>query len=401
MPDISAQSFSASASAQGYLHQVLMGLYVLLEHEDEYLAIESLDDLTLFEGENEDPATLLQVKHHTNRANLSDSSLDLWKTLRIWIHQFNSADVDTRKTHLHLITTATASPGSAASNLRVAPNRNIEEAHRKLLHVVGASKNKELKSKYFPPFVALGRSEQLNLLSRLTISDSSPNILDTLMEINKRLSVATHRERRTALVDRVQGWWLRRAVENLRDETDKISGRELFSQIANIVDQLKPDALPIDFFDAAPSKELSKEYLRNKFVAQLNEISVNPRRIELAMADYYKAFEQRSRWVRDDLLLGEDLDIYERRLIDEWERFKLSLEDEVDLAGVSEEHLQEMGRRLLNWMEQVADVRIRPNVTEGYVMRGSYHLLADKDPPQVWWHPLFLEKIEAVLEGRA
>ena len=51
-------------------------------------------------------------------------------------------------------------------------------------------------------------------------------------------------------------------------------------------------------------------------------------------------------------------------------------------------------------MEQEADFRVRPNVTEPYVMRGSYHMLADKNPPRVWWYPKFLERLEQILARR-
>ena len=38
------------------------------------------------------------------------------------------------------------------------------------------------------------------------------------------------------------------------------------------------------------------------------------------MNDYYRAFNQRASWVRNNLLYIDELDKYERRLIDEWER---------------------------------------------------------------------------------
>ena len=46
------------------------------------------------------------------------------------------------------------------------------------------------------------------------------------------------------------------------------------------------------------------------------------------------------------------------------------------------------------------DVRIRGTahqVTEKYVMRGSYHILADQDPSRVWWHPKFIGRLETLL----
>jgi hypothetical protein len=119
--------------------------------------------------------------------------------------------------------------------------------------------------------------------------------------------------------------------------------------------------------------------------------------VENAVLDYYRAFEQRSRWVREELLIDEELEGYERRLVDEWERIRLALQDEVDIPNLTEYELRHLGRKLLNWVEQVADIRIRKEVTVPYVMRGSYHILADGEPPQIWWHPQFLERLEGLL----
>src|SRR6266446_8657025 len=47
------------------------------------ISIEKLDDVA-FEEDGE-PKQLLQFKHHViNSATLTDSSTDLWKTLRVW-----------------------------------------------------------------------------------------------------------------------------------------------------------------------------------------------------------------------------------------------------------------------------------------------------------------------------
>lgn len=79
--------FSARASALGYYYQVRYALFVLLfKGQDEpnlEMSIENLDDIS-FEKEGT-PLELLQTKHKINSiASLSNSSSDLWKTLRIW-----------------------------------------------------------------------------------------------------------------------------------------------------------------------------------------------------------------------------------------------------------------------------------------------------------------------------
>jgi hypothetical protein len=57
---------------------------------------------------------------------------------------------------------------------------------------------------------------------------------------------------------------------------------------------------------------------------------------------------------------------------------------------------------LYNWGEfetgKIESLRIRARVTEPYVLRGSFHILADTKPePRVYWHPRFLERLGKVL----
>jgi hypothetical protein len=94
--------------------------------------------------------------------------------------------------------------------------------------------------------------------------------------------------------------------------------------------------------------------------------------------------------------VGDEVESYERRLIDEWERFAAALTEELD-GVASEIELKRVGRQIFNWMEQTADLRIRPNVSELYVMRGSFHILANKPAPSVWWHPKFVERLSEIL----
>jgi hypothetical protein len=171
------------------------------------------------------------------------------------------------------------------------------------------------------------------------------------------------------------------------------------SKIVDISDQLKPDSLPIDFLSAFPPASLDPNTDDRLFVQQLRAIAINEKRIEKAMLDYYRAFEQRGRWVREDLLIDDDLIEYEKKLVDEWERRALAIMDEISRENTTEEEQRLVGLRVYSWVDQEADIRIRPNVTEEYVLRGSYHLLADENPPRVWWHPKFLERLEQLLSN--
>lgn len=99
--------------------------------------------------------------------------------------------------------------------------------------------------------------------------------------------------------------------------------------------------------------------------------------------------------------MGELAD-YEDRLIEEWERYRDFVFENLD-DDSADDIIKEAGKSLYDWADQKSgnyeSLRIRARVTESYVIRGSYHLLADNQPlPRVYWHPLFLKNITTILE---
>ena len=80
-------------------------------------------------------------------------------------------------------------------------------------------------------------------------------------------------------------------------------------------------------FDLDEATEIA--HADSTFVRQLEIIAAGKRRIAAAVRDYYRAFEQRSRWLRNDLVLIGDLTQYERRLVEEWELVFEGVKDEL------------------------------------------------------------------------
>jgi hypothetical protein len=138
-------------------------------------------------------------------------------------------------------------------------------------------------------------------------------------------------------------------------------------------------------------------------VVQLREIGVSSSRIRNAILDYYRAFEQRSEWARASLLVSGEIEDYEDRLADEWSRYRDVVFEDLD-ENSAEDVLQWAGKELYKWADQqsgnIESLRIRARVSEPYVTRGSFHILADTAPePRVYWHPRFLERLGKVLEA--
>ena len=135
-------------------------------------------------------------------------------------------------------------------------------------------------------------------------------------------------------------------------------------------------------------------YMGRSFVDQLRLIGVNDKRVVHAIKNYYRAFEQRSRWLREDLLYVGDLDRYEERLIEEWD---LVFQEMSDALGqdAAEEVMKNAGRELYRKFESDPLPSIKPAVTEPAIARGTYQMLADD--LRVGWHLKFIEHLRPIL----
>ena len=293
------------------------------------------------------------------------------------------------------MTTSTAGAASAASKLRRV-DRDIDGAESTLEVTARSSTNKE-NAQAYAAFLSVDRSERLILLSNVFVLDAALNIQDVDQSIAGELFWAVERRHLEAFRQYLEGWWFRRAIVHLTGpSTDRILAAELDAEITDLREQFKQDALPIadDLLNLGPDETLLSEKAGSVFVQQLELAKAGEKRILAAVRDFYRAFEQRSRWLRDDLLVVGDLTNYERKLTEEWELIFEAVKDELGdaAADAAKEHA---AREVLKWAEQVI-IPIRPRVTEPFVTRGSFHILADT--LRVGWHSEFQERLAHLLD---
>jgi hypothetical protein len=396
----SGNPFSAVDATLGYLYQVRSALLWSLRRlktEPEFLvSVETLDDVA-FETVGGNPIDLLQTKHHKNGCgSLTDASPDLWKTLRIWFEGRASGAIPPTAS-LSLVTTGEAPSGTAASYLRAFP-RDVPAAQKALDATASSSTNQKL-TKAFQTYLAANSSERTAILDRIVLLDAAPSVADLDGELRQEVYWAAGKEHHSAFLDRLEGWWLRRVLRQLTDATqDRIGSVELESQMAELREQFKQDALPIDedLLGFTLDDATWAAHENSNFVHQLELVKAGRRRIAIAVRDYYRAFEQRSRWLRDDLVVGMDLHQYEARLFEEWEVVFEAMRDELGDAA-TEEAKEQAARSVLAWVERTT-IPIRPNVTTPFVSRGSFHMLADE--VRIGWHPEFQDRLALVLNAK-
>lgn len=380
-------SFSAVDSLTGYLYQVRYALLDALKRvKDDVrfsVSIETLDDI-VFESDGQ-PVELLQAKHHSKPANLTDTSTDLWKTIRIWVEQYKTG-VNSR---YYLVTTATAKDDTVASYLRVDGNSDIKRVVSVLDAVAQTSTNKTNADGY-KEYLSLNSKEKDDLFSRVVILDAAPKILDLDKELRREVFHAVEIKYLDSFITRLEGWWYRRAIQHLsKDNQNPILVEEIIAEETSLREQFKQDNLVIDE-DILLATVDESIYQNRVFVQQLKLINVKDRRIFFAIKDYFRAFEQRSRWIREELLHVGELDLYETRLTEEWEiRFE-QLRDQLG-DETADQEMCRLAKELYSWVENGPLQPIRPQVNEPSMARGSYHILSDN--LVVGWHPEFKRRL--------
>lgn len=394
--------FSAGAPALGYLYQARYALFLLLrggrEDADLSVTVEGLDDVAF--DDKGDPVELIQAKHHLDhKATLTDKSSDLWKTLRVWTDRVSTGAIDVDRTVLTLLTTATAPEGSAAAKLRPEESgtRNVEEARERLVSAAKTSKttDKSLR-KAFDSFAALGGDAQTRLLGAVRVLDEAPAIDDTRDQILAALDLFVRPDHKTAFANRVEGWWFDRVIASLTGRGDRsVPYVALRAYITELRDRFTEDDLPADFPDVVELSEQELSPDQRLFIEQLRLVAAHEGAIRRAISDYWRACQQRSQWVADGLLFDDDLEVYERTLQDEWERYFDDLRYQLGDSEDGDEIARE-GWSLFHRIDMDLDRPIRPKFRERYVQRGTFHILANG--MRVGWHRDFVDRLEAIVE---
>lgn len=386
----------ASEQMIGYLYQVRYALALLLENDSSnfQISIEKFDDVAF--SEDGMPKQLIQLKHHIQRqGSLTDSSTDLWRTLKVWIDAASESPDILSGTEFLIITTAIAPDGTAASYLKKDKHRNVESAYEKLKDTCLNSKSKD-HQKYYEAFLKVDETTIKRLISQICVIDGANDIVDVEKDIRKEIRYSCIHKYENQIFERLEGWWYQKTIEALcSDDPIFITQSQVRSFIVSVSQEYSEDNLPIDIFDIGNLQENDLSENEKIFYEQLKLICLGNHRMQIALRDYYRAFKQRANWVRNHLLYIDELEKYEQRLIDEWDHAFAAMEDNLaEYTGVTEEEKVKEGRRLFSDIEK-KDIRIRPKCQEAFVMRGSYHMLANQ--LKVGWHIDFYDRLKKIL----
>lgn len=387
--------FSAAEQGLGYIFQPRFALLKILElSENSAVLLEKEDDVE-FITEN-GIRSLGSLKHKAVGDKLTNLSTDFWKSVRIWLAYYRKTGGIASNGRFLLFSTAELSDGTFLSlftESTAGDDERVQQAREAL-----ATSTSTLIGKIREELEQLSEDELKDFYNRITIIDATPRITDLPALINLHLRTI-RREARTAVFERLEGWWMELAIKMLSGERkEPIYGYEVSDKLSAIAEEYRNDNLPITFRGRLPDGQIDVVNDPRLFVEQLRILDLSAARIRHAIIDYYRAFEQRSSWARESLLISGEIEEYEDRLVDEWSRYREIVFEQLNDTSNDEACLV-AGKELYRWAEmETTTLRIRERVTEPYVVRGALHILANASPrPRIYWHPRFLDRLQQLL----
>lgn len=380
--------FSAQEPSLGYIYQIRYSLYLLLKNKEMInpcIQIESLDDIVILETNK---THLAQTKLHINSVtDLTDASPDFWKTIRVWSENVKNKLVDVENTIFTLITTAKIGETSFLNGLKYINRNDSKTVLLKMNKCIASSTNKTNEKAYLA-FNNLDEVTQLSLIKNIFIVDSSLGVSETLTSIKNELQYSAPVGKVNLFIEYLEGWWFQQCIELLMNKIPSISNKQLSQKISDIRDTFQIDNLPDDFADpiSINEDELS-DYEDKIFIKQLKLISIKNNLIRSAISDFRRAYDQRSKWLREDLSSLDEFETFEKQLFDNWNSIFSALKD--DCEGISADEMIRLGNQFYKkfYVERVPQIRIRPKFNAEYLTRGSCHILSDTK--RIGWHPDF------------
>ena len=335
------------------------------------------------------PVELIQTKHHCSQGNVSDKSVDLWRTLSVWMDRLEQDPTGAANTRLVLVTTNTASGGSALSVLRNSGDGRDEARAVELLLLAAEESENAATEKPRKAFLSLSDTEREILVRNVWVFDRTADIVDVREEIEELLHYSAQANQLQAFTDELEGWWFSRVIGALGGgDLSEIPVVSVERKVSELRERFRVANLMVDEAVEAMTPDESTVSDRRTFVRQLRLVDVSEQEVGATVFDYYRAYEQRSRWARKNLLLDGEAENYDRTLLDAWERRFLGQMADVD-GDTGEPGKRALGRRVFRWSREYQ----KPfrNRDELWLSSGSFQMLADIR--RVGWHPDFEERL--------
>lgn len=385
----------ASNQMLGYVYQIQCALLFLLNADDSdiRICVEKFDDMSFHknQGQNLEPTELLQLKYHSKNGSITNASIDFWRTLKVWIDEINKNPLLLETTKFYIITTNSIGSGSVIEKIK--QNNNDEHIYSELKQIAEdglntCNRNSQIY-KYYSEFIQFQENNARKLIQSMVIMPDFSVPTEINEKILNRIKIFTTRKTEQIVFDRLFGWWCEKIISCLEKPIPTfVSYEELRLKISSIISDLRDDTLPVDVTEKEISAIESESNVEN-IISQLQLINAKKEKINSALQNYYKAYAQRSKWIKEVLIYSEELDKYDKKLNEEWDFQFVEMNEDVD-ENTSEDEKIKIGKELYKILMN-KDIPIRQNFNDNSISRGSYNGLSNE--LKIGWHPDFKEKL--------
>jgi len=265
--------------------------------------------------------------------------------------------------------------------------RNIEKAVEELTSIAETTPSKDNKAGY-DAFNSLSAAQVISLVENIYVIGETADLIEIRKHIKANLRTVASKQHMEAFTVRLEGKWFKLAIESLENIGGKINLGEFVEVIDDLREEFLPGNLPADFVEwSIDDMDISLE--NKNFLQQIKLIGGGNRLLKQALENYYRAYEQRSKWSKDGLLKPGELKKYMSRLKDEWD-FQCGIL-ELKNKLLCDESKKQFGVDVYDYCQKAGALPIRERFTESYVARGTYHELSNS--LEIGWHPDYLQLI--------
>ncbi|GAB3916990.1 ABC-three component system protein [Mucilaginibacter boryungensis] len=385
---------SADGSILGFLYQIQRALIWLSSSDSETLVgVEVDDDISVRLIDGADIKTIYeQAKHsQTSKIPYADSSIDLWKTLSIWVEAVTSGRIDVTKAIFSFLTNKQLPINRLVLKLSKATTASEENRKGKNAPIIALADQLKQKAGTLPKSLS-----SFGQIVQNCPTDKLVQIIDKIVVLDSTYEHSIHQEKTTlknnlSLAEDIPFDYIYQGLFGFvsdclitqwkNRQPGWISVKAFNNQYAELLATFKKksffekavDSLPVSSTDIA--KNRGKTY-----VEQLKKIGCTEEEIIEAIHDFVRAASERSRFAQDAEIPKQKFDLYFDDLISHWtsiSRPKFRFANAADFVKIGYEvyYFSLLHKGKLNNYEP----------EQGYTHKGTYHYLADET--RLGWHP--------------
>lgn len=280
----------------GFEYQKLIALeYCLNAKNGEYVYIECFGDVQY--GNKS-----VEIKHHEGESNLTSNSVDVWKTLKNLVSEYDKLKSNDR---FILHTTQNIPNDSIFHNW----NQLKENAKYKKLneHSISAT-SKPFKDEIFDT-KNIVKADLLGILKKFVIYSNEPKVDEKLSQLKEHPTFKLiDKNLRSSAIGVLHQWIIEKAIDN--SDKWEINITDFNSDMLFSLGKFRNDFIPFPSVDkkTTDEKDISKGY---RFLEKLNAISLKFDDMHLALQDYLRSEEAYEQILKINPTLKHNLISYE------------------------------------------------------------------------------------------